>query len=188
MRSQRLSNSSKTIKEFTIKGLVQGIGYRPFIAELASELGLDGFVRNTDGIVTVCFSGDEAEEKNFRERILSDGPSQAKVTSITSLDAKKEDADLIREGQFYISESNTDKTTGIPYIPSDIATCESCKRELFESENRRYGHPFISCTDCGPRYSIIEALPYDRPRITMKPFDLCPECYKEYISTKAELR
>lgn len=187
MKLQRLSNQDKTIKEIIIKGLVQGIGYRPFIAELASEIGLSGFVRNTDGIVTVCANSDEETIAEFKRRIIAEGPSLAKITSISVDEASEEDKKLVEEGRFYIADSNSAEIKSIPYIPPDIATCDSCGNELFDKTNRRYLHPFISCTDCGPRYSIIEDLPYDRPRITMKNFEFCEECSREYTKTKAEI-
>ena len=187
MKLQRLNNHYKLTKEITIKGLVQGIGYRPFIAELASEMGLDGFVRNTDGIVTVVVCGDASVCSIFEQRILSKGPELAKVTSLESKEVGEEYIDEIQEGHFYIAKSNSIESSNISYIPPDIATCKFCERELFDENNRRYRHPFISCTDCGPRYSIIEDLPYDRPRITMKDFEFCEDCVTEYISSKESL-
>lgn len=172
------------VKKYIIKGLVQGIGYRPWVAKLADELNIDGYVRNTGGIVTVVASGESERLTQFCNRLSSDVPTGGFITSI-------EEEDL--EGQkiepgFKIIESDKDAEKNLPLIPADIATCDECKRELFDPKNRRYRHPFISCTVCGPRYSIIEKLPYDRDTITMKDFEMCPDCQAEYTGKKDRRR
>ncbi|SCZ80061.1 carbamoyltransferase HypF [Pseudobutyrivibrio xylanivorans] len=171
-------------RKYIIKGLVQGIGYRPWVAKLADELNIDGYVRNTGGIVTVVASGESERLTQFCNRLSSDVPTGGFITSI-------EEEDL--EGQkiepgFKIIESDKDAEKNLPLIPADIATCDECKRELFNPKNRRYRHPFISCTVCGPRYSIIEKLPYDRDTITMKDFEMCPDCQAEYTGKKDRRR
>ncbi|MBR1622409.1 MAG: carbamoyltransferase HypF, partial [Pseudobutyrivibrio sp.] len=171
------------IKRFTVKGLVQGIGYRPWVARLAEELNIDGWVRNTGGIVTVLASGDEEDLVELGGRLSKDVPTGGFVTSVEVEDVESAE---VSEG-FRIVESDKDVAANLPLIPADIATCDRCKAELLDSTNRRYLHPFISCTICGPRYSIIERLPYDRDTITMGDFDMCPECEKEYTA-KADRR
>ncbi|SFO11240.1 hydrogenase maturation protein HypF [Pseudobutyrivibrio sp. UC1225] len=176
------------IKKYIIKGLVQGIGYRPFVAKLAEELNIDGYVRNTGGIVTVVACGETEKLDQFRQKLSSDVPTGGFITSIEEeeieshkIERQEIESQKIELG-FRIIESDKDAEKNLPLIPADIATCDKCKAELFDKKNRRYGHPFISCTVCGPRYSIIEKLPYDRDTITMKDFEMCPECQTEYIA------
>ena len=172
------------VKKFTVKGLVQGIGYRPWVARLAEELNIDGWVRNTGGVVTVLASGDEDRIDELGELLSTDVPTGGFVTSVEVEDIFN--SDEISQG-FKILSSNQDVKANLPLVPADIATCDRCKEELFNPNDRRYLHPFISCTICGPRYSIIERLPYDRDTITMGDFDMCLECEKEYTA-KADRR
>ena len=168
------------IRKYTIKGLVQGIGYRPWVAKLADELNIEGYVRNTGGIVTVVAVGDEEQLAELKQRLSNDVPTGGFVTSIDEEELQESDVELSSDHQFKIIESDSDVKANLPLIPADICTCDKCKEELLNPGNRRYLHPFISCTICGPRYSIIERLPYDRDTITMGDFDMCPECAKEY--------
>ncbi len=163
------------IKKFIIKGLVQGIGYRPWIAKIAEELNINGTVRNTGGIVTVVAAGDEESLSKFFRIITQDVPTGGFVSSI-----EEEPVDSYESKGFLIIPSERDIQENLPLIPPDIATCDKCKQELFDKNNRRYHHPFISCTVCGPRYSIIERLPYDRGTITMSDFEMCSDCATEY--------
>ncbi len=166
------------IRKYTIKGLVQGIGYRPWVAKLADELKIEGYVRNTGGIVTVVAVGNEEQLAELKQRLSNNVPTGGFVTSID--DEELEAVELPEPNQFKIVESDSDVKANLPLIPADICTCDKCKEELLDPNNRRYLHPFISCTICGPRYSIIESLPYDRDTITMGDFEMCPECAKEY--------
>lgn len=168
------------IKKYTIKGLVQGIGYRPWVAKLADELNIEGYVRNTGGIVTVVAVGDEEQLAELKQRLSNNVPTGGFVTSIDDEEISGNEVKLPSDHQFRIIESDSDVKANLPLIPADICTCDKCKEELLNPNNRRYLHPFISCTICGPRYSIIESLPYDRDTITMGDFDMCPECAKEY--------
>ena len=169
--------------KFIVKGLVQGIGFRPFVAKLADELNIDGWVRNTGGIVTILASGEEPSVNLLLSRIKSEVPTGG---SITDIQVETVEAHTAYSG-FTIIESDRDEQANLPFIPADIATCDNCKKELFDIRNRRYLHPFISCTICGPRYSIIESLPYDRDTITMSDFQMCNECSKEYTG-KLDIR
>ena len=199
------------IRKYTILGLVQGIGYRPFVARIAEELNIAGWVRNTGGIVTVLASGSEASLDELYRRLSCDVPTGGFVSSIEVEQVEADsfegldwlgqagsDKGASEQGQgdfssvsdnhgeiesgFRILESNQDEKTNLPLIPADIATCPKCERELLDPSNRRYRHPFISCTICGPRYSIIEKLPYDRDTITMSDFDMCEKCKTEYTA------
>lgn len=163
-------------EKITVKGLVQGIGYRPFVAETAEIGGIGGWVRNTNGIVTILASGEEAAVEAFLEKIEKDAPKGACVEQILCERMPYQAYD-----GFSIAESDRQASQGeIPHIPADLPTCERCLGELRNPENRRYRHPFISCTACGPRYSILEALPYDRETISMGQFPMCKVCEKEY--------
>ena len=173
------------IKKFVVKGLVQGIGYRPWVARLAEELNISGWVRNTGGIVTVLACGNEAQLWEMKNRLSKDVPEGGFVLSVEEEIIPEEKGDAFNE--FKIIESDKDEAENLPLIPADLCTCEKCKEELFDKTNRRYLHPFISCTVCGPRYSIIEKLPYDRDTITMADFELCPDCKREYTA-KADRR
>ena len=186
------------IRKYTILGLVQGIGYRPFVAKLADELNIDGWVRNTGGIVTVLAAGSEDSLNELYIRLSSDVPTGGFITSIQveEIDASSDTNPMgmaenhLPEAQmnnFQILESNQDEMTNLPLIPADICTCDNCKKELLDTNNRRYLHPFISCTICGPRYSILERLPYDRDTITMQDFEMCDECKMEYTG-KLDIR
>lgn len=168
------------IRKYTIKGLVQGIGYRPWVAKLADELNIEGYVRNTGGIVTVVAAGEDDRLDELQRRLSQDVPTGGFVTSIDEEELQEKDVKLPADHQFKIVESDSDVMANLPLIPADICTCAKCKEELLDPNNRRYLHPFISCTICGPRYSIIERLPYDRDTITMGDFKMCPECEKEY--------
>ncbi len=167
-------------KKFIVKGLVQGIGYRPFVARLAEELNIAGTVRNTGGIVTIVACGESSALEIFKDRLASDVPTGGFITSIDEVTYQDE---KINSG-FQIIESDRDLGENLPLVPADIATCDNCKKELLDKNNRRYRHPFISCTVCGPRYSIIEKLPYDRDTITMADFPMCNECKSEYTGKK----
>ena len=168
------------IRKYTIKGLVQGIGYRPWVAKLADELNIEGYVRNTGGIVTVVAAGEDDRLDELQRRLSQDVPTGGFVTSIDEEELQEKDVKLSADHQFKIVESDSDVMANLPLIPADICTCDKCKEELLDSYNRRYLHPFISCTICGPRYSIIERLPYDRDTITMGDFKMCPKCEREY--------
>lgn len=162
--------------KITAKGLVQGIGYRPFVAETAEKCGVGGWVRNTDGRVTIFVSGETKFVEQFLDKLKSEAPAGAFVEEFT--------CELMPEQEFSgfsIVESDCPgEKAGIPRVPADLPTCGKCLEELHDTENRRYRHPFISCTSCGPRYSIIERLPYDRDTITMKKFAMCDACDEEY--------
>ena len=162
---------------FTVFGLVQGVGYRPFVAGLAEEAGISGFVRNCGGIVEITASGEEEHLRLFAERLRSEAPEGAFVLRVEEKAAPEEHFDSFR-----IVESG-EKPVGLdetPLIPPDLPMCDECARELADPENRRYRYPFISCASCGPRYSIITGLPYDRPQTTMRDFPMCGACADEY--------
>ncbi len=157
-----------------VRGAVQGVGFRPFVYRLAAELRLNGSVSNTAQGVFIEVEGRRNLLEQFKRRIQTEKPTRAIVQSIESsfLDAIGYDTFEICE-----SEEHGDKTA---FILPDIATCVDCLREIFDPNNRRFRYPFTNCTNCGPRFSIVEALPYDRSKTSMKKFVMCHECEAEY--------
>ena len=178
----------------TVLGLVQGIGFRPFVAGLADKLNISGSVRNSGGIVTVDLFCDKAVAELFVTELKTGCPAGGRVDEVRveeigqqpESDSDKSDVTMDSPAKsptgFFIVESENEGADTVPFIPADLCTCKDCEAELKDKNNRRFRHPFISCVNCGARYSIIEALPYDRPRITMKDFELCPKCEKEYTT------
>lgn len=157
-----------------ITGIVQGVGFRPFIYKLATEMGLLGWVNNTTDGVHIQVTTDATALSAFTERIQNECPDIANIT-----DLKVQKLPFQEYPDFRIIHSDRTGETTVLLTP-DFGLCEDCRRELFDPTNRRYGYPFITCTNCGPRYSIIRSLPYDRPWTAMQPFSMCPECQQEY--------
>lgn len=164
--------------KISIQGAVQGVGYRPFVYNLASELDLNGWVLNSSEGVFIEAEGDRKKLEEFIIRLDKDKPS---ISFIQSFEHSY--LDIIGYTDFKIIHSNDsgDKTA---LILPDIAVCDNCLEEIFNPEDRRYLYPFTNCTNCGPRFSIIEKLPYDRFNTTMKIFEMCEECRKEYENPK----
>ncbi len=161
-----------------VRGTVQGIGFRPFVLRLARELGVDGWVKNDAVGVLIRAIGEAETLERFGTQIVMRQPPAARVTSVGWLDDTPDDSEAI--AGFHILESTAASGEIETAIPVDLAPCADCMREMCDPENRRYQYPFINCTQCGPRYSIIESLPYDRPRTTMRGFSMCPDCLREY--------
>lgn len=157
-----------------IRGAVQGVGFRPFIYRLATELGLKGWVLNSAQGVFIEVEGNPETLQQFVRRVQTDKPPRAFIQSL-----EQSVLDPVGYTTFEIRHSDESGEKSALILP-DIATCPDCLRELFDPADRRYLYPFTNCTNCGPRYSIIEALPYDRPNTTMKTFAMCPRCREEY--------
>ena len=159
-----------------IDGIVQGVGFRPFIYRLAREHALSGWVRNSSRGVDIEVWGPEAARDAFAQALGAQAPPLARITDIRRrmLPANGHDP----AAGFVILESQEE--SGFTLISPDVATCPDCLRELFDPADRRYRYPFINCTNCGPRFSIIQALPYDRPATTMARFPMCDACRAEY--------
>ena len=155
-------------------GAVQGVGFRPFVYRVATELKLNGYVSNTAQGVFIEVEGHRDLLEQFQRRIQTEKPPRAIVQSTSS-----SFLDAIGYGAFEICESEErgDKTA---FILPDIATCVDCLREILDPDNRRFRYPFTNCTNCGPRFSIVEALPYDRSNTSMKKFAMCDACEREY--------
>jgi hydrogenase maturation protein HypF len=159
--------------KMTIRGAVQGVGFRPFVYRLAAELQLNGWVNNTARGVFVEVEGAKERLDQFLLRVEREKPA---ISFIQSLESSF--ADPVGYLGFEIRKSEGGEKTAL--VLPDIASCPECIREIFEVGNRRFGYPFTNCTNCGPRYTIIESLPYDRQRTTMKKFKMCAECEREY--------
>jgi hydrogenase maturation protein HypF len=157
----------------TIRGAVQGVGFRPFIYRLATELGLVGWVNNFAGGVEIEVEGAKAKLPVFLERMQQELPPRSFIQSLES-----SVLDPVGYQQFEIRASVGGDNTAI--ILPDLATCSDCLQEIFTPSDRRYLYPFTNCTNCGPRFSTIEALPYDRAHTTMKQFQMCDRCQAEY--------
>ena len=163
-------------QRFTVTGVVQGVGFRPFVHRIATELGLAGFVGNDSGAVFLEVQGPAARIDEFRRRLHAEVPPLAAINAVQVVDV---DADMLCDSGFRIAESQSVAGTTTP-IPPDIAVCDDCIAELFDPSDRRYRHPFVTCTNCGPRFTIIRGLPYDRPATTMAAFAMCERCAAEY--------
>jgi hydrogenase maturation protein HypF len=162
-----------TRRRFRVSGVVQGVGFRPFVYGLATRHGLGGFVLNDGhGVVAEVEGADPALEA-FADELRAEAPRLARVERVV--------AELLEprgERAFRIVESRA--SGGRALIPPDVATCDDCLRELFDPADRRYRYPFVNCTQCGPRFTIVRSVPYDRPNTTMAGFELCAECRREY--------
>ncbi|TMR04207.1 carbamoyltransferase HypF [Actinomadura soli] len=162
-------------RRFEVRGTVQGVGFRPFVYRLAVACGVRGDVRNSGGVVVITAVGEGPVLDDFASRLVAEAPEAASVTGVTAtrLDGSSAQAGFAVLGSAAAGSATRD-------IPPDLATCEACLRELFDPGDRRYRYPFVNCTACGPRATIIEALPYDRARTTMGAFAMCPACEAEY--------
>ncbi|MDP1581307.1 MAG: carbamoyltransferase HypF [Candidatus Didemnitutus sp.] len=161
-----------------VRGTVQGVGFRPFVYRVAHELGLRGWVRNDNEGVLIRIVGAAAQRDALLTHLRTDAPPAARVTEIECAETTSEIAPVGEH--FAIDQSDTTARPTCAAVPADLALCVDCRRELRDPSNRRHRYPFINCTQCGPRYSLIEELPYDRARTTMQRFTMCPECTREY--------
>lgn len=165
-------NQLKRLK-IIIQGAVQGVGFRPFVYRLATELNLKGWVNNSASGVFIEVEGEQTRLQDFLARIPQEKPT---ISQINTLETTW--LDPINYTNFEIRHSSSGEKTAI--VLPDLSTCSDCLQEIFDPNNRRYLYPFTNCTNCGPRYTIIEKLPYDRPHTTMKAFTMCERCQEEY--------
>ena len=163
-------------RQIRVYGIVQGVGFRPTVSRHAAETGITGSVCNKGPYVEIFAQGEPDQVDRFLDALEHRPPRRA---AILKIDVKPAEAPP-EFSEFTIIESA--KTKGEIFVSPDIAICEDCKRELFDPKDRRYLHPFINCTCCGPRLTILDALPYDRERTSMKAFPMCPACAEEYYS------
>ncbi|MEF3280867.1 MAG: carbamoyltransferase HypF [Elusimicrobiota bacterium] len=161
-------------RKILINGIVQGVGFRPFIYSLAKKNKINGYISNTpDGVVIEINASDE-KLKEFIDDIKNKKPPQSKIESIEVLEVESK-----KFSSFKIRKSVSGSTT-TTLIPSDLAICSDCIKDILDPENRRYLYPFTNCTNCGPRFSIIKKIPYDRKYTTMSCFKMCSKCKNEY--------
>lgn len=161
-----------------IGGRVQGVGFRPFVYRLAQDLGITGWVRNHAGEVEIVAQGDRAVLTAFAHRLIAEAPPLARPTIIAAATVAP-----APEPSFAIRPS-TAATSAHIHVPPDYFACDACLAELDDPRDRRYRYPFINCTQCGPRYSLIARLPYDRANTSMAEFALCPDCAAEYADPR----
>ena len=161
-------------RRLLVNGIVQGVGFRPFVYRIAVGFGLKGFIRNTSSGVLIEVQGSSMLLDNFVCTLQSDLPPLARIEVI-----KESALDCVAEEHFVIADSSAGAEVET-LIPPDISLCSDCRRELLDPSNRRFRYPFINCTNCGPRYTIVGRLPYDRPSTSMHSFVMCPECEREY--------
>ena len=171
-------------KEITVKGAVQGVGYRPFIAEKAACFNLGGYVKNMGAEVRIVVTGSECDITAFLSCIENEMPPGAFILSISSKEAGMDilPAECRQDPDSFhiIDSSELDLSSEIPVFLPDIGICDECMSEMLTTNDRRYGYPLISCAVCGPRLSILDSLPYDRHSTAMKDFAMCPSCKAEY--------
>ncbi len=173
---ERRTNSIAAAHRLLIRvsGAVQGVGFRPFVYRLARDLDLTGFVANNSQGVTIEIEGERSVLEEFNRRFRRETPPRAVINELS-----EQFIQPLGSGEFVIAHSDEvgSKTT---LVLPDIATCDDCLSEIFDPQDRRYLYPFTNCTNCGPRYSIIDSLPYDRANTTMNIFTMCEQCSAEY--------
>jgi hydrogenase maturation protein HypF len=166
--------SGRRAVEYTVFGVVQGVGFRPFVFRLAEKLGLAGWVKNSGGGVEIHVEGPgPAVEKRFPELLKKELPPLARIERLEARPAAF-------QGRRDFRIRKTKEESGFVFISPDIATCDDCLEEVRTAGERRFRYPFTNCTNCGPRYTIVLDLPYDRPKTTMAGFRMCPDCRREY--------
>ena len=163
-------------RRIEVRGIVQGVGFRPWVFRLAQKHHLGGSVANDAGGVVIDVFGPSGTLDEFVSDLEHDGPPASRIDQLEWLKI-----DFQNRGDFSIDLSGGGDERRMS-IPADLATCPDCLRELFDANDRRYRYPFINCTNCGPRYSIVTDIPYDRPGTTMARFRMCPQCQGEYDS------
>jgi hydrogenase maturation protein HypF len=165
---------TRQLYKIGVRGVVQGVGFRPFIYQLARRHNLSGWVLNTSGSVDIQVEGARADLDAFVRDIKEKKPPQARISELSVAQKKP-----VGSSDFEIRSSLT-RAGQYQLISPDLVTCSECIRDFTDPANRRYRYPFTNCTNCGPRFTIIEDIPYDRPLTTMKEFSMCAVCQAEY--------
>ena len=158
-----------------VKGIVQGVGFRPFVYRMAKKYLINGWVLNATDGVHIHAEGESALVDEFIMELSDNAPAASKVEEIDIKEVPLEDFD-----SFEIRFSDDEDVAETTLVSPELATCDDCVAELFNPNDRRYRYPFINCRHCGPRFTIIDKLPYDRPATSMKGFEMCPDCAAEY--------
>ena len=160
--------------KISVKGVVQGVGFRPFVYNLARSLDLKGYVINSSKGVTIEIEGDKTPA--FIDRLTKEAPPLSQIMSVDVVPMPYQGYT-----DFRIMESEDEGSFTL--VSADVSICEDCFREMLDNNDRRYLYPFINCTNCGPRYTITKSVPYDRPNTTMSVFKMCPDCKREYYNS-----
>ncbi len=168
-------SSSKNRFKITLKGIVQGVGFRPFVYQLATRWQLCGFVTNNGSGVDIEIEGSKDGIENFLSDLVSNKPPLSRIDNL-----EKEQVQIQNSSIFEILQSSSNQISTM--LSADISLCCDCLREMRDKKNRRYNYPFINCTNCGPRYTIINNLPYDREKTSMDKFTMCTKCEEEYTN------
>jgi hydrogenase maturation protein HypF len=161
-------------RAITVEGTVLGVGFRPFVYSLASRLGLGGHVINQAGLVLIEIEGESHTLDRFLTELKTPPPPLSRIETVAW-----ESRPTAQESSFRIETSDASVASSI-FVSPDVATCDACLAEFFDPSDRRYHYPFLNCTHCGPRLTIIQGAPYDRSRTTMAAFPMCPACRAEY--------
>ncbi len=167
-------NKQYIAKMISVNGIVQGVGFRPFAYQLACKYFLMGNIANTSDGVSIHVEGEEDAVDNFLKGLISNPPPLAKIDEVLSF------PDEVKGYNDFLISKSTGSEKKTTLISPDVSICDDCLRELYDPDNRRYRYPFINCTNCGPRYTIIDEIPYDRPNTSMKKFRMCEKCRTEY--------
>ena len=161
-------------RRMEVNGIVQGVGFRPFVYQLANQYRLNGEVANTSSGVVIHIEGLQNNIESFSADLPRKCPPLARITQISL------HHELVKDFKDFSIIASADTALMSTLIPPDVSICDPCRQELFDPKDRRFGYPFINCTNCGPRYTIIDDIPYDRPKTSMKHFKMCPLCQAEY--------
>ncbi|MDQ1315298.1 MAG: hydrogenase maturation protein HypF, partial [Pseudomonadota bacterium] len=177
----------RVAQRISISGRVQGVGFRPFVYRVAHQHNITGWVRNVDGAVEIHAEGEPEQLQIFSGALLNEAPPLSAPGPLVIADCEPEHAaafailDSTASNHACLNNASSKMANACSvHLPPDGFVCADCLAELHEPANRRYRYPFINCTQCGPRYTLITALPYDRPNTAMRDFALCPDCRREY--------
>jgi len=170
--------TNKVIRVFDLTGVVQGVGLRPTVYLLAEKAGLCGWVQNRTGVVRLRLEGEATSIEAFMQRLPGALPPNARLDSISEIESEALPAGCGAKDFTILPSALSGHPTVV--IPADLALCDACRAEIQDPRNRRYGYPFTTCTRCGPRYTVVQSMPYDRDRTTLSAFPLCPACRAEY--------
>jgi len=172
--------SSKVRRVYDVTGVVQGVGFRPAVFRLAIAAGLAGWVQNRSDVVRIALEGTSARIREFMRELPSRLPENARIDSVVPVETRTFGPSEMTAGFSILESSNREDVEVV--IPADLGMCPECAAEIGDPGNRRYGYPFTTCTACGPRYTVVKSMPYDRERTTMSGFPLCDKCREEYES------
>lgn len=171
---QKDADNTKIRRKIQVRGVVQGVGFRPFVSTLAVSMGLTGFVFNSSAGVTIEVEGAGGIVGEFVRRVEAEAPPLAEISELTV------DAAMVAGDDAFVILKSREVVGEFALVPADAGSCEACWRDFSDATNRRFGYAFTNCTHCGPRYTIIEDIPYDRAKTTMSGFVMCAECAAEY--------